>query len=235
MPGAYLRQPPAPSQTPSVEQVATPWSTQTPRGSAAPTGSGVQRPIDDGSAHDRQAPAHASAQQTPSTQKVLAHSVPLAQVWPLSLRPQLPATQACPAWQSASVAHFVLHAPPEQRKGAQTCTPGARHTPRPLHVPAVSSRSPSHAGGTQTVSAGYREQPPNPSHVPDCPHDAALWFLQTPRGSTTPRSMGQQVPSRPVWLHATQAPWQATLQQTPSAQKPEAQSAPFVQADARAA
>jgi hypothetical protein len=148
----YLRQPPAPSQTPSVAQVATPWSTQVPRGSVEPDDTGAQRPIDDGSAHDRQAPAHASAQQTPSTQKALAHSVPCAQVWPLSLRPQLPATQACPAWQSASVVHFVLQAPPTQRNGAQACTPGARQTPRPLHVPAVSRRSPAQAGGVQTVS-----------------------------------------------------------------------------------
>jgi hypothetical protein len=37
--------------------------------------------------------------------------------------------------------------------------------------------------------------------------------------------MGQHVPSRPTWLHVMQAPLQATLQQTPSAQNPEAQSA----------
>jgi hypothetical protein len=37
--------------------------------------------------------------------------------------------------------------------------------------------------------------------------------------------MGQQVPALPVWLHDTHAPWQATAQHTPSAQKPDAHSA----------
>ncbi len=54
-----------------------------------------------------------------------------------------------------------------------------------------------------------------------------------PRGSTTPWSLGQHVPSRPTWLHELHAPWQATLQQTPSAQNPDAQSAFFVQNAAR--
>jgi hypothetical protein len=138
---------------PSLPHVETPWSAQVARGSAAPAGTGVHLPIADGSAHVRHAPWHASPQHTPSTQKVLAHSDPFAHVWPFCLGPQLPNTQACPAWQSASVAHFVLQAPPEHLKGAHTCTPGGRHTPLPLQVPAVSSRSPAHAGAVQIVSA----------------------------------------------------------------------------------
>ena len=38
--------------------------------------------------------------------------------------------------------------------------------------------------------------------------------------------MGQQVPSRPGSAHETQPPEHATLQHTPSAQNPDAQSAP---------
>jgi hypothetical protein len=64
---------------PSVPQLASPLSTQMLRGSAAPAGTGTQRPIDDGRAQLRQAPAHASAQQTPSTQKLLTHSLDAAQ------------------------------------------------------------------------------------------------------------------------------------------------------------
>jgi hypothetical protein len=45
--------------------------------------------------------------------------------------------------------------------------------------------------------------------------------------------MGQHVPSRPTWLHELQAPWQATLQHTPSVQKPDAQSVFFAQKAAR--
>jgi hypothetical protein len=40
--------------------------------------------------------------------------------------------------------------------------------------------------------------------------------------------MGQHVPERPGVAHETQPPWQETLQQTPSAQKPDAQSAAAV-------
>jgi hypothetical protein len=153
VPAAYLRQLPAPSQTPSVPQVAAPLSVQVPRGSAAPAGAGVHRPIAEGSAQVRHAPWHASAQHTPSTQKVLAHSDPLAQLWPLAFGPQLPLTHAWPAVQSASLVHFVLHAPAAHLNGAHTCTPGGRHTPLPSHVPAVSSRSPAQAGAAQIVSA----------------------------------------------------------------------------------
>ena len=40
-------------------------------------------------------------------------------------------------------------------------------------------------------------------------------------GRAGPASTGQQVPSRPIRLHERHGPWQATLQQTPSAQKPQ--------------
>jgi hypothetical protein len=149
----YFRQPPAPSQVPFVPHDATPWSLHTPRGSAAPPATGAQRPIEDGSAQLLQVPSHASAQQTPSTQKPLAHSVAAAQVCPGGFGPQLPATHACPGWQSSSTVHFVTQALLLHRYGKQFCTPGARHAPRPLHVPAVSRRSPAHAGGVQIVSA----------------------------------------------------------------------------------
>jgi hypothetical protein len=150
---AYLRQAPAPSHMPSEPHVATPWSAHTLRGSAPPAGTGVHLPIDDGSAHVRHAPWQARLQQTPSMQNVLAHSEPLAHVWPFCLGPQLPAMQVWPVVQSRSLVHVVSHAPPPQRKGAHGCTPGGRHAPSPLHVPAVSSRSPEHAGATQIVSA----------------------------------------------------------------------------------
>jgi hypothetical protein len=53
----------------------------------------VHTPSDEASAQLRQAPWQASAQQTPSTQKLLAHWLALVQVWPLAFGPQLPATQ----------------------------------------------------------------------------------------------------------------------------------------------
>ncbi len=52
--------------------------------------------------------------------------------------------------------------------------------------------------------------------------------MQTACGSFWPGSVGQQVPVRPAWLQVTQEPRQATLQQTPSVQKPEAHSLSLV-------
>jgi hypothetical protein len=53
-------------------------------------------------------------QQTLSTQKLLAHSEAARQDCPFSLRPQLPAMQAIPVWQSASVAQLEPHTPAVQ-------------------------------------------------------------------------------------------------------------------------
>jgi len=98
-----------------------------------------------------------------------------------------------------------------------------------LQVPAVLRRSPLHDGATQIVSGAYSEQPPTPSQVPVWPHEAGPLSRHMSCGSSRPGSTGQHVPSRPVWLQLTHAPRQPTLQQTPSAQKPEAQSPSLVQ------
>ncbi len=100
--------------------------------------------------------------------------------------------------------------------------PCARQVPRPSQVPAVFMRSPVQEGDTQTVSAAYFEQPPNPSQAPVCPQVDWSVAVQTLCGSLTPMAVGQQVPTRPLWLQLTQGPVQATLQQNPSAQNAEA-------------
>jgi hypothetical protein len=115
VPGWYLRQPDAPSQRPSVPHFATPWSAQMLRGSAAPAGTDTHRPFDDGRAQLRQAAAQASAQQTPSTQKLLTHSLEAAQGWPLGLGPQLPFTQTWGLMQSPSPVQRAMQAPSLQR------------------------------------------------------------------------------------------------------------------------
>lgn len=83
-------------------------------------------------------------------------------------------------------------------------------------------RSPVHEGATQTVSAAYFAQPPRPSQAPVCPQVPLSVMLQILCGSVAPSAVGEQVPIRPLWLQLTQGPLQATLQQNPSAQKPEA-------------
>jgi len=93
----------------------------------------------------------------------------------------------------------------------------------------VASLSPVHAGGTHTVSAAYFAHAPKPSQVPVSPHEAAPPSLQMARGSGLPGSIGQQVPSWPTRSHDTHAPLQATEQQIPSAQNPDAHSSFFTQ------
>jgi len=55
--------------------------------------------------------------------------------------------------------------------------------------------------------------------------------LHTPCGSVAPAAIGEQVPIRPGSAHETQAPWHATLQHTPSEQKPLVHSAFAMQDD----
>jgi len=131
--------------------------------------------------------------------------------------------------QSASVWQWFRQALSVHWNGSQSCTPGDRQAPVPLQVPAVLSRSPLHDGATQTVSTAYLEHPPIPSQTPDCPQVEAGLFTQRPRGSAAPSDVGEQVPIRPDCAQPTQGPVQEVLQQTPSAQKPEAHCDPALQ------
>jgi hypothetical protein len=152
VPGRCRRQAPAPSQAPSVPHDSGGSDAQVLRGSSAPTATGVQTPGAEGRAQLRQAPAQASAQQTPSTQKFDTQSPAALHGWPLARLPQLPLMHTLPPTQSSLLVQRLMHALSAQRKGSQFCTPGIRQLPRPLQVPAVFSRSPAHAGGTHTVS-----------------------------------------------------------------------------------
>ena len=225
VPILYFWQPPAPSHLPLLAHRAAVVSRQTPRGSAFPAAIDVHLPGAEASAQLRQPPAQAVSQQTSSTQWVELHSVPAEHGWPFCLGPHKPLTHAWVPSQSASVTQTLLHAPPTHWNGLQFCTPGARHVPSPSHVPGVLRREPVHEGAMHWVSAAYFSQPPKPSQVPVVPQLGAPWSLQAARGSGAPSSVGQHVPSRPGSAHETQPPPHATLQQTPSAQKPEAQSA----------
>jgi hypothetical protein len=168
-PAAYFWQAPLPSHLPLVPQEATPMSVHMRRGSLLPPGVMVQVPGAEARAQLRQAPVQALLQQTPSTQKPERHSPAPPQVWPGSLGPQLPFTQARPVSQSALVVQRELHAPPTQANGVHGCTPGGRQVPRPSQVPAVLSRFPVQDGATHWVSAGYLAHPPTPSHLPVVP------------------------------------------------------------------
>ena len=127
-----------------------------------------------------------------------------------------------PVSQSASVAHVLVQAPSRSGTGGSPGRPG------PAGAEAVAGPGRVHGdcrcrtARRTRCRAAYFAQPPMPSQVPVCPQLAGPWSRQTPRGSGASASIGQQRPSRPVRLQVTQAPLQATLQQTPSAQKPDA-------------
>jgi hypothetical protein len=211
-----------PSQVPSVPQEAACWSTQTLCGSATPAATGEQVPSEVERSHLRQLPVQAVAQQTPSAQKVLAHSLDAEQGCPTAFGPQLPFTQSCPSTQSLLLVHLLMQALFAHANGEQFTTPVGRQVPSPSQVPVVFSLLPLHEAATQTVSAAYLAHPPEPSQTPVSPQVEASDFRQTPWGSVTPTSTGPQIPGCPLWLQLTQAPVQALLQQRPSTQYPEA-------------
>jgi hypothetical protein len=101
-----------------------------------------QVPGEVGSAQDWQVPVQAVVQQTPSTQKLLAHSLGAAHWAPGGFGPQVLLMQAVPVSQSATVSHTFVQTPSAQRKGWQSCTPGGRQVPSPSQVPAVLRRLP---------------------------------------------------------------------------------------------
>jgi hypothetical protein len=82
-----------------------------PCGSVPPAALGVQVPSRDASAQLRQAPWQASAQQTPSTQKLLAHWLAAVQACPFDLGPQLPLTHLWVVKQSLSLVQTPTQAP----------------------------------------------------------------------------------------------------------------------------
>jgi hypothetical protein len=85
---------------------------QTRWGSTAPAGLEAQVPSEVDSAQLRHEPVQAELQQTPSTQKLEAHSPAAEQGCPFDLGPQLPLTQLWPLTQSASLTQWLMQAPP---------------------------------------------------------------------------------------------------------------------------
>jgi hypothetical protein len=223
----------------SVEHIAAVRSLQTARGSAPPAAIRVQVPSAPATAQLRQAPAQAVAQQTPSTQFPSTQSAAAVQDCPSTFWPQVPIVcptgmvQACPAAQSAAVVQDSLQAPLWQAKFPHLKLCGGRQVPRPSQVraefPEVAS---THAAGPHGLLAGYELQPPLPSQIPVVPQVAGSCLRQS--GCPWPEGVGVQVPTKPTWSQAWQAPAQALSQQNPLAQWLEPHSASAPQATPRA-
>jgi hypothetical protein len=104
------RQAPLPSHVPMKPQGAFP--VQPPCGSTAPAGTGRQVPSRPVTAHDAQLPQVGAAQQTPSTQLLLSHSLAPLHSCPSRFLPHDPALQVFPGEQSASPPQAALHVVP---------------------------------------------------------------------------------------------------------------------------
>jgi hypothetical protein len=139
VPGAYRRQAPRPSHTPSVWQLAGPSSRHCPAGSEPPAATGAQVPAWPAWLQAKQLAVQALAQQTPWAQKLDWHSVAPAHSAPSAFLPQEL------FWQTAGAAHWASPAQDEpqvdplQRNGAQEVEAGVRQLP-PLQVPTWVSR-----------------------------------------------------------------------------------------------
>ena len=163
---AWKRHAPAPSQVPSVPQVAPPWSLHWSSGSV-PLAALMHCPSLPAIAHDLQVPVHAVAQQTFCAQIVDAHSLPAVQAAPGGFGPQLPATHAAPATQSAAVAHVARHLPSlPHRYWPHDWVVPAPHSPCPSHSAACVTVEPAHACAPQITPVAYMAHAPVPSQVP---------------------------------------------------------------------
>jgi hypothetical protein len=168
-----------------------------------------------------QVPAHAEAQQTPSTQKVEAHSAPVPQAAPSTFGVwHVPPAQTKPDAQSPAPAHVVRHAPAEQLYGAQL-VPLAEvpQVPVPLQT-CGTTLEPWQIEEPHEVPDAKSWHAPAPSHWPVVPHVEAGCDAHSLSGSV-PAAMGAHTPSEePVLaaVHALHRPVHAVAQQTPSTQ-----------------
>jgi hypothetical protein len=110
VPAAYRRQPPAPSQVPSVPQLVAPLSVHCPSGSC-PTGTSVQVPVLPESAHDRHVPVQLELQQTPCWQSPESHSAAVVHTAPRGFFEQTPPLQTLGETQSVFVLQLVRQVP----------------------------------------------------------------------------------------------------------------------------
>jgi hypothetical protein len=141
VPDAYRRQPPEPSQKPSVMQPAAPASVHWFKGSC-PAGTLVHVPMLPLSAHDLQFELQAVAQQTPWAHTPLVHSLPAAQAVPFVFFVHTPPLQMLGLLQSALVVHEVLHALVPHTNGSQLEVLAAWQVPVPLQVRVEDSVTP---------------------------------------------------------------------------------------------
>jgi hypothetical protein len=183
-----------------------------------------------GRAHDRQAPRQPLPQQTPCSQKPLAHSVAAAHALPFAFLPQLPPLQTLGDTHCASAVQVVRQLPPvPQRYAPQLVGLVVLQTPAPSQVRAGVNTVPAQVEGAQVVPIACSRQPPLPLQKPSVPQLAAPMSAHWFKGSC-PAGTALQVPTVPASAQERQVPAQAVAQQTPSSQNVELHSAAEPQA-----
>src|SRR5260221_5450755 len=128
----------------------------------------MQRPTVDGSLHAWHCSSQALSQQTPSTQKPVAHWPPEAHCAPgPNLSMQMPAEQNLPAEHALSAAQPAQRAP-LQAAGAQSCSCIGPQDPSPAQVRGRMATPVAQLAGVQTVDAPGYAQPLRfaPSQLP---------------------------------------------------------------------
>ena len=182
-------------------------------------------------AHDLQVPVQAVAQQTPCAQRVDLQSVSAPQLAPGGLWPQLPLTQMLPA-RAVGVGRaggLARSGRCRRCNGEHDWLVGRLAGPRPVAAAGERQRRarcsrPSRRrrrrrrAGRRRCRRSFRS----------CRSSLAPSSVQSLRGSVL-TSAGMQVPTSAGEAQVTQIPVQALLQQTPSAQKPDEQSAARLQ------
>jgi hypothetical protein len=207
-----------------VAHIAAPRSLQAPRGSTVFAGTFTQRPREVENAQYMHEPVQAVSQHTPSTQLPSSQSAADLQAWPMGRLPQLPFEHVLLGEQSALVAQLSLHWLPAHRYGAHATGAPAMQLPAPSQTLSPIWLPAEQVPGLQTVPPTYLAQPPCPLQNPLCPQLATLSLVHWLCASGAPLGTGLHWPILSVWLQVTQAPLQARLQQTPSAQNPELHS-----------
>jgi hypothetical protein len=94
----------------------------------------VQVPSEPLSAHERQAPVHAVAQQIPCSQKLCMHSSAAEQVAPSGFLPHELPWQEFGDWHWAFIVQAAKHFLPLHTYGLQGCWSGVTHWPVALQV-----------------------------------------------------------------------------------------------------
>lgn len=216
-------QAPAPSQSPLAPQVDCAAGVHWLRGSVL-TLTGPQTPspplVLRAAEQAMQVEEQAVSQQTPLTQKPVAHWAVRAQDAPM-LRS---GAQTAPLHQAldehcASVVHEVLHEPVPQAYRLQLFTWDPQ-VPYPSQR-GCDSRPFAQVSEPHAVPEGYRVHVPEPLHRPLLPQELAPSSGHSPSGSSV-AAIAPQVPSVPLPFLAAEQAWhnpvQAELQQTPSTQ-----------------